>query len=316
MLSLSTPEEASAEPLDASSVKAWLRRTGRNQNALASQIGVGPPIVSMWMTRKLSCARHLAVTASIAKLMASEGALDTALTGALSSPALAGPPPRKHARTVAAPSRPAAPPPRPGAWPHWRLAALSTPSPQRSAGAYVDDGEVVFLREGVSARGSSILRTAPHGRDQCELEPLGRAEQPASACCALCYCAVCDVPARSCPAWAVHCEATLSGPSAPYWRSVRRAQAEARGTAKRRPGGIREWLSGGAAGGAGAPPGSAAPVSARGAAEASAEEADAKPSGGAAAWMQVKLQLLAESESESLVGLEVRSSAGGGDARH
>lgn len=317
-----TPDVAVAGPPDPATVKRWLQLTGRKQKTLAAELAVLPSIVCQWLQSKLSHRRQRSLADAIAMIMAAEGALSP--NSAAASAAMAAPP-RKLARTD--PQRSEPPPPNPPYVPqlpysHPSLlqhsSALSTPAACPSAtghfGGDVDcgDEEVTIVRE-VSSGARSILQTAPHGRDQCEIEPLWRCMEQPTRCCALCYCVLCDAPVASCPAWEVHCRATFKGPTAQHWRALRRELAEARGTAKRKQGSILDWLGGGgararvgglAAGQSREEP-SAAVASAPSAEGAEAKGEDIKPFAGVAQWMQVRLCVLPESASDELIGLEV-----------
>uniref|UniRef100_A0A7S4B7A0 Uncharacterized protein n=1 Tax=Chrysotila carterae TaxID=13221 RepID=A0A7S4B7A0_CHRCT len=67
--------------------------------------------------------------------------------------------------------------------------------------------------EFVGARGDDIARNAPHSRFDCVVHPVDKESPNAAAalvCCDMCYCWVCDVPAKTCAEWTAHCVANRS----------------------------------------------------------------------------------------------------------
>ena len=81
-----------------------------------------------------------------------------------------------------------------------------------------EDEDVQF----VGRTGDIALTDFPHSRENCASVPFVRGKE--AACCANCYCYVCDQPAKACPEWADHCKAS-HGELA--WRQ-KRAQWKAR----------------------------------------------------------------------------------------
>ena len=99
--------------------------------------------------------------------------------------------------------------------------AAAAPAPrvaQRAADAMDDD--VVEIVEVQNANGG-----LPHARADCATHIFSSSAH--NLHCASCYCFVCDAPVAQCVAWAQHCDACASGPSAARWKAER-ARAAAR----------------------------------------------------------------------------------------
>jgi hypothetical protein len=276
-------------------VRSWLKSIGRRQGWLAQQLGASQACVSNWLNDNPGCSanKRAQLTSMTRALMddptAWRGDNEPRPVPAMPVPLAQRqvPPPAPIPAQLKRPRAPAPPPP-----------AAPPPLP------WHDDGEVVFVGSSVSA--DSILRTAPHPRDQCVIYPIC-----AKPClrCALCYCVVCDEPAADCAQWPSHCEAIMSGPANDravekrYWRDVRRKAQEAKGL-KPASVSIYGWLSAAAqqpSAAAAAP----SPVHASGLAAPPADEVgasvDVKPLKGE--WLQITLRILADTEPDAAEGL-------------
>jgi hypothetical protein len=248
------------DPLsEGQTIKRWLRAVGRTQGWLAAQLATNQSTISLWLNGKpnASALRLHGYRETTRRLMSqpAAGAHPTAavVLARASTPGSGAPISLlgTNAQTIELSHSHSAPPP---SLPHpplpvrARIAAptatqdddASTRVPMEQHDEDEEDSEGVQLL-GERIKVDSILRTAPHARDQCILHPFS-ASARRSRCCELCYCVVCEVPAAACASWAAHCEASLRGPSEAHWRAVRRELAEANGTRKRPRSSIAEWL--------------------------------------------------------------------------
>ncbi|KAJ1638819.1 hypothetical protein T492DRAFT_941146 [Pavlovales sp. CCMP2436] len=95
-------------------VKQWLEKTGRTQSSLARELGVGPPVISLWMTGKNSKRKQQLTTHQILTLMERDNNLPAGCTVPSSADNCPVPLPGAHMPSRAPPRvPPRAPIPRP-----------------------------------------------------------------------------------------------------------------------------------------------------------------------------------------------------------